>query len=161
MKNKFFSFAIAVLFLLDRYFKIIALQKISAHPPIGGGGDFFIIPKFFKFVFFANRGGAFSLPFNNFFIISVSAVLIFFLIIFAWRAFVARRWFFLNGLLLIIFGAAGNFFDRVFYQFVIDYFHLWPMSFFNLADVMIGAGIIILCWQKFNQRPCSDCAVKK
>ncbi|MEK7189517.1 MAG: signal peptidase II [Patescibacteria group bacterium] len=157
MKNKFFFFAIIVLFLLDRYLKIIALQKISA-PSVG---DFFIIPKFFKFSFFANHAGAFSLPLNNNFVAVVSAIIIFFLIIFSWRAFTARHWLFLNGLLCVIFGALSNVFDRLFFKFVIDYFHLWPMSYFNLADLMIGTGIIILCWQKFNQRPCSDCAVKK
>ncbi len=157
MKNRIFFFAVVVLFLLDRYLKIIALQKISAP----SAGDFFIIPKFFKFTFFANHAGAFSLPFNNIFIIAASAIIIFFLIIFAWRAFKTRRWLFLNGLFLIILGALSNLFDRIVYQFVIDYFHLWPISYFNLADVMIGIGIIILCWQKFNQRPCSDCAVKK
>jgi len=157
MKNKFFFFAAVIFFLLDRYFKIIALQKISTP----SGGDFFIIPQFFKFTFFANYSGAFSLPINGIFITIASAIIIFFLIIFAWRAFVARHWLFLNGLLLIIFGAVSNLFDRVVYQFVIDCFHIWPMSYFNLADVMIGAGIIILCWQKFNRRPCSDCAVKK
>ncbi|MBI5022948.1 MAG: signal peptidase II [Candidatus Magasanikbacteria bacterium] len=157
MKNKIFFFSVAVLFLLDRYFKIIALQKISA--PFGG--DFFIIHKFFKFTFFANRVGAFSLPINGILITIASAIIIFFLIIFAVRAFKSRSWLFFNGLLLVIFGAISNLFDRIVYQFVIDYFHLWPMSYFNLADVMIGIGIIILCWQKFNQRPCSDCVVKK
>lgn len=157
MKNKFFFFAIVALFLLDRYFKIIALQKISAP----SGGDFFIIPKFFKFTFFANHAGAFGLPFAANFIIIASAVIIFFLIIFASRAFQRRDMLLFGGLMIIILGALSNFFDRLAYQFVIDYFHLWPMSYFNLADIMIGAGIIILCWQKFNQRPCSDCAVKK
>lgn len=157
MKNKFFFFAILALFPLDRYLKVIVLQKISAP----SGGDFFIIPKFFKFSFFANHVGAFSLPFAANFIIISSAVIIFFLIIFAWRAFKKRHWLLFCGLLAIIFGALSNFFDRVVYQFVIDYFHLWPISYFNLADAMIGIGIIILCWQKFNQRPCSDCAVKK
>ncbi|HBV57766.1 MAG TPA: signal peptidase II [Candidatus Magasanikbacteria bacterium] len=157
MKNKFFFFAAVIFFLLDRYFKIIALQKISTP----SGGDFFIIPQFFKFTFFANKAGAFSLPLNNIFIIITSAVIIFFLIIFARRALLASYWLFLSGLLLVIGGALSNLFDRVAYQFVIDYFHFWPMSYFNLADVMIGVGIIILCWQKFNQRPCSDCVVKK
>lgn len=157
MKNKIFFFAIVVLFLLDRYFKIIALQKISAP----SGGDFFIIPKFFKFSFFANHVGAFSLPFSGIFIIIASAIIIFFLIIFASRAFQKRVMLLFGVLSLIIFGALSNLFDRVVYQFVIDYFHFWPISYFNLADLMIGAGIIILCWQKFNQRPCSDCAVKK
>lgn len=157
MKNKFFFFAIVALFLLDRYLKIIALQKISA--PFGG--DFFIIPKFFKFTFFANRAGAFSLPFAANFIIIASAIIIFFLLIFASRAFKTRSWMLFGGLSAVIFGALSNFFDRVTYQFVIDYFHLWPISYFNLADIMIGVGIIILCWQKFNQRPCLDCAVKK
>ena len=157
MKNKFFLFAIIVLFLLDRYLKIIALQKIST-PSMG---DFFIIPKFFKFSFFANHAGAFSLPLAANFIIIASAIIIFFLIIFAWRAFKTRHWILSGGLLAIILGALSNLFDRIIYQFVVDYFHLWPISYFNLADIMIGVGIIILCWQKFNQRPCSDCAVKK
>lgn len=151
MKNKIFIFAVVALFLLDRYLKISAPSR----------GDFFIIPYFFKFSFFANRAGAFGLPFSGIFIIIASAIIIFFLIIFTWRAFKTRRWVLFGGLLIIILGALSNLFDRAAYQFVVDYFHLWPISYFNLADMMIGAGIIILCFQKFNQRPCLDCAVKK
>lgn len=151
MKNKIFLLTVIVLFFLDRYLKISAPS----------GGDFFIIPRFFKFSFFANRAGAFSLPFSGIFIIIASAIIIFFLIIFASRAFQKRDNILFGGLMIIILGALSNLFDRVVYQFVIDYFYFWPISYFNLADLMIGIGIIILCWQKFNQRPCSDCVVKK
>lgn len=151
MKNKIFILAAVALFFLDRYLKISAPS----------GGDFFIIPKFFRFTFFANRAGAFGLPFNGIFIIAASAIIIIFLIIFAARAFQRRNTLLFGGLLIVILGALSNLFDRLAYQFVIDCFYLWPISYFNLADMMIGAGIIILCWQKFNQRPCSDCAVKK
>jgi signal peptidase II len=59
-------------------------------------------------------------------------------------------------LTLVIFGAISNLMDRLIYQRVTDYisFNFWPV--FNLADVMIVAGIIgtiaNLLYQNYRQK---------
>jgi signal peptidase II len=48
------------------------------------------------------------------------------------------------GFALVVAGAAGNVIDRVMRGYVIDFIHvrLWPV--FNVADVLIVAGAILL-----------------
>jgi len=52
---------------------------------------------------------------------------------------------------LIIIGALSNFLDRLFYQAVIDYWQI-PLTIFNLADIYILIGVILLfflaLWKK-------------
>ena len=47
------------------------------------------------------------------------------------------------GLLLILLGALSNFFDRLAYGYVIDYFYLKNFTIFNLADASISGGAIL------------------
>lgn len=54
-------------------------------------------------------------------------------------------------LTILTIGAILNLTDRVFYGFVIDYFDLKYFTIFNLADIMITAGIVWLIisnWSK-------------
>jgi signal peptidase II len=53
------------------------------------------------------------------------------------------------GLAFVLGGSCGNLLDRVFRSYVIDYldFAIWPV--FNLADIMINAGVIVLAYQLF------------
>lgn len=50
------------------------------------------------------------------------------------------------GLLLIILGGASNFFDRIYYGYVVDWIRVFvfPLSVFNIADLMIIGGILCL-----------------
>jgi len=52
----------------------------------------------------------------------------------------------LCALLLVTAGAVGNYLDRVFRGYVVDFVHLkhWPV--FNVADVYITVGFAILAW---------------
>ncbi len=52
-------------------------------------------------------------------------------------------------LALILGGSLGNLIDRLTHRYVIDYLDLivWPV--FNLADVSINAGVIVLAYQLF------------
>jgi len=51
------------------------------------------------------------------------------------------------GLALVLGGSCGNLLDRLCRSYVIDYLDLsiWPV--FNLADVMINAGVLVLAYQ--------------
>jgi len=61
----------------------------------------------------------------------------------------------LIGLGLILAGGIGNLFDRVFRGFVVDYIDFTPLikyPIFNLADVCVVVGCIIVGIGEFNER---------
>ncbi len=136
MKRWTLFFLGLIFFLTDRLLKILAIKKA---------------------VFFANPRLAFSLPLNypRLIILLSSAIILIGLFLF-FESLKKKQKMISVGLLLIILGAISNLADRIAYGFIIDYLHLWPISYFNLADLMIGAGIIIiLCFLRSNRRPCS------
>jgi len=51
-----------------------------------------------------------------------------------------------TGFSLIILGGLSNFFDRIYFGYVIDWIRIFilPISIFNIADVMIIGGVICL-----------------
>jgi len=55
-------------------------------------------------------------------------------------------------LLLVTAGAIGNYLDRIFRGYVVDFVHLkhWPV--FNVADVYITVGYGFLAWALFRKR---------
>jgi len=48
---------------------------------------------------------------------------------------------------LLLAGAYSNLYDRIIYGGVIDYLASW-WTIFNLADIFVGLGLIILLWPK-------------
>jgi signal peptidase II len=48
-------------------------------------------------------------------------------------------------------GALGNYLDRVARGYVVDFIHLprWPV--FNVADIYVTAGIVLLAWTSFKR----------
>lgn len=51
-------------------------------------------------------------------------------------------------LLLITAGSVSNLLDRFLYNGVVDYIDIWEIPVFNLADVMIVSGILILIFSE-------------
>ncbi|MEK7508797.1 MAG: signal peptidase II [Patescibacteria group bacterium] len=140
MKHRLFSLLLILLFAADRLLKEISIKKFSLLPQ----EDFFIVPKLFNFTFFKNEYLAFSLPAGVNLIIIISIIILAGLFIVLFRMFQTKNTESASIISLIILGALSNLQDRVSLGFVIDYFHLYPISYFNLADLMIGAGIIAL-----------------
>lgn len=60
-------------------------------------------------------------------------------------------------LLLILAGGLSNFLDRIVYNHVIDYFHVTflelPSSIFNLADIYIIVGVLLLLFSVQKKEP--------
>jgi len=54
-----------------------------------------------------------------------------------------------SALLFIILGAISNLYDRIMYGYIIDYVHIKYFTVFNLADVMICGGILLLIAQSY------------
>lgn len=135
-------FLIGILFLLiDIISKQLILYFMVENQTIQ------IIPHFFSLTYVKNTGVAFSmLEGNILFILLMSMIVVGVLVYFAKSKG--------NGRLekicysMILGGALGNFLDRIFYGYVIDFFDFtlfgFKMAIFNVADVEIVCGVFLL-----------------
>jgi signal peptidase II len=123
----------AVIFFvgLDRFLKILARQ----------GYQFKIIDEILKFKYQINYYVAFSLPFHGFWLNAIICLIILLLIYYLARAWWGGGSITAISLFTIIMGAASNLLDRLKYGFVVDYLDLKYFTVFNLADIMIIAGV--------------------
>ncbi|MEI8360783.1 MAG: signal peptidase II [bacterium] len=120
------------LFALDRFFKDWALK----------GYEFSLIKNFLSFKFAANPYIAFSLPIKGMVLNFIIASLIVGLIYYLAKEQSKFMPIFVLFFSLIILGAVSNFWDRLIYGYVIDYFDCKYFTVFNLADAMIFVGVI-------------------
>jgi len=65
------------------------------------------------------------------------------------QAYQQQQFWWLTAYTFVLLGGFSNIIDRVKYGFAVDYLQLNNFSFFNLADLMIWAGIIILVIKMF------------
>ena len=146
VKNRiFFNFSLILfIFLLDRISKTLIIKKSEE---IGSGQIY--SSKFINFELVYNKGiafGLFSLD-EGFAYQSISMLIIIVTIILIY--FITKsRGFERFGFILILGGALGNLFDRIFYKAVPDFIDLHVNDFhwfiFNIADIFITFGVICL-----------------
>lgn len=129
---------IAVIFFigLDRFFKIFALSDM--------GGARNLLGDILKFNFKTNYYIAFSLPLAGQWLNIIIYLIVLLLIYYLARMWRAGKQVAVIGLFNVIIGAASNLYDRLRYGFVIDYLDLKYFTVFNLADVMITVGVVLL-----------------
>jgi signal peptidase II len=159
MRKYHFLIAFAIV-LLDRISKLVVQKRILLHDSIS------VIPGFFRITHVENRGAAFGL-----FADSPSEWKIAILVLFSLVALVivsALLWKNSHaitttgvGLALILGGAVGNLWDRLFSGHVVDFllFYLgqyqWPA--FNVADSAIVIGASLLVFEiLFTKAPAQD-----
>lgn len=112
-----------LLFIIDRVFKLISLNS-----------DYAVI----------NPGIAFGLFPGSSLILMIVGLLFLITI-----RLVVFRW----GIVLIFIGGLSNLLDRIFYNGVVDYIrpgYIFPD--FNIADVLIIAGSLMMGWQVLHSR---------
>lgn len=131
---------ILFLFVLDRTSKWLALNILS-------GNGIFLIKKITGFILERNQGIAYSITLPHTILLTVVLIIIFILMILLVKAYKRREFLIIYALSLIIVGAISNLIDRLRYDYVIDLITLtgWPV--FNLADVMITAGVVLIFWK--------------
>lgn len=127
---------------LDRLHKLLQLDVIGWH-----GGETVTLTPFFDYVLVWNTGISYGLlgglPAEGLLAIMVAAMAL--LVIWWWRdkSFLTRI-----GIALAIGGAVSNALDRVIWGAVADFFHFhafgWSFYVFNIADVAISAGVVLL-----------------
>lgn len=137
-----FLFVIAVLVILDQWTKRLAVASLKGREP------FVIIQNVLEFSYLENRGAAFGMMqgMRIAFLIFAPAVSIG---LFAYGLKLSLKKKFTPAVicfLLIISGAIGNFIDRLRNGYVVDfiYFKLIDFPVFNVADIFVTCGAILL-----------------
>ncbi len=139
MKKFWYYLPIAViLFIFDQIFKNWAYRRLS------GKANFFILGRFFSLEFYQNPGIAFGIPLPAWLFFLLLCLILIVLGYFLREYYQKKDGIAFFALILILAGALSNIIDRFRFGYVIDYLNLafWPV--FNLADVMVVVGVIIL-----------------
>ena len=133
------TFLVFVFVAADQILKYIAAANLK------DAGSIIVIPGLLELIYIENRGAAFGILQNQrwfFIIFAVTMILAFVYLINVKKI---NNKIFLTSAVLIIAGGLGNFIDRLFLGYVIDYIKL---SFFppvcNFADYCITFGVVIL-----------------
>lgn len=141
MKKKIFGISLIVL-VLDQLLKQIIINSLEYCE------ELIVIPKFLYITYLRNTGGAFSILSNNTYLLIIIGILCLGGLIFYLLKKDNLRKIEVISYGIIIGGILGNFIDRIVYHGVIDYIGLIFGSYyfpvFNLADICIVVGIIIL-----------------
>ncbi len=105
--------------------------------------SYVIINKVFSIKYVTNTGAAFSLFENNIFVLILISLIILVLAYNLSFSFKSNK---INNITfgLLYGGILGNLIDRVFYGYVRDFISLFKFPVFNIADMAIVCGIIIL-----------------
>lgn len=147
VQNIAIALVIAIFFIADRILKILAVNA-AILPPQKLVGDIL------TFDFTANYYMAFSLPFGGSSLNVIILLLIITLIaVISFLAFSDKQHK-LEIILLsfILLGAVSNIADRLIYGYVIDYLDLKNFTIFNLADMMISGGALILIFKNIRSK---------
>ena len=140
---------IPIIFFLDRYTKLLILKNFTENT--------YYFNDYINLDLVWNTGIGFGLlsSTSNIFYNSVTiiiALIILFLFYVALNSKTSEKFFFS----LIIGGAIGNFYDRIIFKAVPDFIDLHYNSFhwftFNIADIFITLGIVLLLVSNINEK---------
>jgi signal peptidase II len=161
-RSLYFLIPIGV-FILDRLTKVLVERGLLLHESTA------VIPGFLDLTHTRNTGVAFGFFANSksvwvpYVLALTSAVALVLILVYSLRHPV-KNWKLQLGLMLVLGGAAGNFYDRISYGYVIDFIDVfyrayhWPT--FNVADSAISVGIGLLLLEVLLQKPQKDDEVK-
>ncbi|WP_123053544.1 signal peptidase II [Clostridium sp. JN-1] len=137
-----FLFIVLVL-ILDRLTKLWALNVLTAVPEI------VVIKNFLSFSYLENRGAAFGILQNKVSLLVIVTLVVVIGIIYYLIKYKPSSRLLKLSLSLIIGGALGNLFDRIFYKYVVDfilihYKDVFYFPTFNAADMAVVIGTFLL-----------------
>lgn len=131
---------ILVIIALDQLTKYLAEKYLKSRKSIS------IIPGVFSLTYVENKGAAFGILQNHRLILRISSFVFIILIIIC--LFIKPTLSFLAkiALCILLAGAIGNFLDRIFRGYVIDFLHIKVKKslVFNIADIAIACGTLLL-----------------
>ena len=139
---------------LDRWTKWLIQTKLLLNQTI------LIIDGFINITYVRHTGVAFgildsaSLPLKSTVLAVLTLVAIAGVVVYSWRTPISQTLLHI-ALTLILAGALGNLYDRIVYQFVIDFIEVYYRSYrwpsFNVADSAITVGVGLLVTQVFRK----------
>jgi len=125
-----------LLIFIDRFSKVYFIKKLSL-------GNFFNL--------YLNKNIAFSLPIPFYILYPLLLFIIIFLFFICFKYYKQK-----NILIwpwsLIALGAISNVVDRIYYKAVIDFIDIPYFTVFNLSDIYIFLGVVILIINEFNSK---------
>ena len=131
---------ILVLILLDQVVKFLADKILSKYETLA------VIPSILHLTFVKNYGAAFGILQNKrIFLLLITLAILVFIIWYLFRSNTNNNLFFWS-VILIVSGGVGNFIDRLFRGYVIDYIDIRLINFsvFNLADSYVFIGAVLM-----------------
>ena len=146
---------IFILTFLDQGSKYFVLTRLKNTP------DIILIPGVLQLHYLENRGMAFGL-FEGKIPVFVILCVLFFCVFFYVYARIPRTGYYLPltiTSLIMVSGALGNFIDRVFRKYVVDfiYFSLIDFPVFNMADIyVVCSGILLVILECFKYKNDED-----
>ena len=149
-KNFFYLLFVVLIFAADRVSKTIILNFFKT-------SDFTSIKinSFLNFSLVWNNGIAFGLLSldENFYYNILTLIILFITIIIIFLALKTSDFLKKLSYFMIAGGASGNIFDRIYYSSVVDFIDITINNFhwfiFNVADIFITLGIVILLIREF------------
>jgi len=129
--------------LMDRLAKVWALDSLKDNNGI------IIIKDFFGLEYLENRGAAFGILQNKTILLTLVTLLVISGMIYYIIKYKPKSKFLRISLAMIISGALGNLYDRLFYKYVVDfillhYKNIYYFPTFNVADMLVVVGTLIL-----------------
>ena len=150
IKKYFLNFFIIIfIFLLDRISKLLVINYADAN------GEMYInVTSFLDINLIWNEGIAFGLfSFNNELYYNLLTIFILLIILIIVLLMFKSKSFEKLCFIMIIGGSLGNLFDRIYYSAVPDFIDIYFNNFhwfiFNVADIFISIGVIILISLEF------------
>ena len=137
--NKMVIILFAIFFVvIDRLLKVLALNYYE-HDKVS------LVSDILTFKFAKNYNIAFSLPVISSFILNILIAIIIIILLYYFLFYIkSSKYQSAQYLALIIIGAISNLVDRISYGYVVDYFDLKYFTIFNIADMMIVGGVIVI-----------------
>ena len=129
--------ALVLLFAADQYTKSLAVQYLKNQPSIE------LIPGVLELFYLENRGMAFRLLQDQYWLFAMMTVL--FLFVF-YKLPKTRRFLPLFAVLTVLTaGAVGNFYDRFLNHYVVDFIYVSLINFpvFNVADIYVTVSVAV------------------
>lgn len=136
--------------IIDQIIKLLVTMKMKLNSVIT------IIPNFFRIYYVKNEGAAFSVfSGKRYLLIAISIIVFFVLADYIKKNKITKKLEIIS-LGMIMGGLVGNLIDRLLYSAVIDYLSFiifgYKFAIFNLADIGIVVGIIILIISMFKEK---------
>lgn len=132
----------AIMVLLDQWTKHLAVTYLKDHDP------FVLIPGVLELRYLENSGAAFSMLQNQQWFFYILTAVFFVICILVIRKIPLKKMYrpLTACLTVLCAGAAGNLIDRIAHRYVVDfiYFSIIDFPIFNVADIYVTAGVIVL-----------------